>query len=286
MINKKNKPRRKKITIFFLTSLLFHLLLFIILRESLTRFSERQSPKNPVWVELKHMELPQKIADIDKPEKEEIPDKPSAQALYNQKVAREQVNPTLPSPVKKGTTLNAPPKETKKEETAAKKEVLKMDDLYGRKPREKQPTKENMDIATRIPGIPEMSTNPSNPFNDDYFPDYQHGGRTYLNTLKNPNIAYYAELKRRFRTTFNPIPALRGHINEIARGKIDVVLGVSVNGRGELIDIVVIRSSGLTDYDREGLRTVRSSAPFSSPPQNILGGDSLLNMAWTFVVYL
>ncbi len=127
---------------------------------------------------------------------------------------------------------------------------------------------------------------PSTASGGDYFPDYKVGGHTYLNTLANPNIAYYVELKRRFRNTFNPVPALQGHLNAISRGQISVVLGVTVDRSGNLANLIVIRSSGLESYDREGLRTVRSSSPFTTPPPNLLEADGQLRMAWTFIVYL
>ncbi len=253
--------KKRPITFFFFLSLLIHLLFLIFFWKNIDLFNNRTLPPNPVWVELKK-EIPQRIADIPKPAKEEIPDQPSAQALYNQKVKEETVNPTV--------SQKEPSVEEQKTVSPKNKKLddLKptFDELYGMKP------------------LP-VQQSPSS-FNDDYFPDYQVGGRTYLNTLANPNIAYFVELKRRFKNTFNPVPSIRRNLNEISRGKIEVVLGVSVNGRGELADLVVIRSSGLEDYDREGVRTVRASSPFSAPPSNLLQPDGLIHMAWTFVVYL
>lgn len=254
--------KKRPITFFLFLSLLVHLLFLIFFWKNLDLFNKRQVPPHPVWVELKKMELPQRIADIPQPAKEEIPDQPSAQALYNQKVKEEMVQQ---SPV---TSHESPKAQTQPAPKKKKLDDLKptFDELYGMKP----PQQSTPDLLT----------------NDDYFPDYKVGGHTYLNTLANPNIAYFVELKRRFKNTFNPVPSIRRNLNEISRGKIEVVLGVSVNSRGELADLVVIRSSGLEDYDREGVRTVRSSSPFSAPPSHLLQPDGLIHMAWTFVVYL
>ena len=65
-----------------------------------------------------------------------------------------------------------------------------------------------------------------------------------------------------------------------------MVVGVSLNQNGELVDLIVIRPSGIETYDKEGLRTVKASSPFSAPPGNLLASDGMLHMAWTFIVYL
>jgi TonB family protein len=61
---------------------------------------------------------------------------------------------------------------------------------------------------------------------------------------------------------------------------------VSVDGKGELAELFILRSSGLPAYDDEALRTVRSSAPFSSPPEKFLKDNGVLRMSWTFVIYI
>jgi TonB family protein len=67
---------------------------------------------------------------------------------------------------------------------------------------------------------------------------------------------------------------------------VDVVLGVSVDRAGALAETFVFKSSGIPTYDEEALRTVRASAPFSSPPEKFLENDGVLRMSWTFTVYL
>ena len=279
---------RRPITFFIFTSLLLHLLIFILFRQGLDKLIAAKAPEPPpVWVELKKMELPDRIADIPKPAKEEIPDKASAQALYDQKVPEDTVNPAhqlsqKPAPPAPVDRQKNPPPEKKsaepfktKEELYAARQPDRMEDVFKTEPR-----------TQRMPGLPEKGGDAAPSSMDDYFPDYKIGGRTYLNTLANPNIRYFVELKRKFKLTWNPAPALRGRINEISRGKIDVVLGVSVNLQGELAELMVIRSSGIESYDREGIRTVHSSAPFSAPPANLLESDGMIHMAWTFSVYL
>lgn len=248
--------RKKGLIIVVVASLLLHFLVLFILSVVMTQIDKSLPEPAPVWVELKKMDSPRQIADIPKPKREEKPDKADAVSMYDQKVKDEIV------------------KQGMEQQSASVK------------PSPLKPEPDSRKLV-KMPGLPEARKEmPATLVPDDFLPDYKWGNRTYINTLAQPNMAYFVELKRKYRLTWNPAPILRGHANEISRGKISVVLGVSVNSRGELADLVVIRSSGYYDYDQEGKRTIRSSSPYSAPAANLLGADHLLHMAWTFVVYL
>lgn len=282
--------QNNKITLFVLISVLIHLVFFFFLRDGLNHLAQVAPPK-PIWLDLKNVQLPQQIADIPKPAHEEVPDKASAQALYNQKVSVETVNPMPPSPAQGtgGTGVTSRPtvlKQTQPQKEKKEKKEFTMKNPETELIEKPLPTpQEELSKPQRMPGIPEEESSGA-PAADDYFPNYKVGSRTYLNTLANPSIAYYVELKRKFKLTWNPVSALQSSANEISRGKLDVVVGVSLNKNGELADLIVIRSSGIDNYDKEGLRAIRVSSPFSAPPSQILAEDSMLHMAWTFTVYL
>lgn len=123
---------------------------------------------------------------------------------------------------------------------------------------------------------------------EDFYPDFRRGPHTYLNVLRYPDVDYFVRLKRAFKIAFNPGPVLRHYFiqNQIARGSVEVVLAVSVDAKGELSELFVLRSSDIPEYDQESMRTVKVSAPFPSPPKKFLADDGLLRMSWTFTVYL
>lgn len=275
------QKKKKPIVLFVSLSILFHLLFLLFVTTVIRSGKAAKTEPQAVWIQLaKTRELPQKIADIPKPVEEKIPEKASAQSLYNQSVPEETVATGISA---KKSPPPTPPQEVEKKEAALKAEQDQK--LLALK--ETKPLVEETPLPKpeKIPGMPEFESQIGTTA-DDFFPDYKVGNRTYLNTDANPNIRYFVELRHKFRLTFNPVPSLRGQMNEVARGKIAVVVGVSVNSRGELASLTILRHSGLEPYDHEGLRTVRSSAPFSAPPPNMLTEDGLLHMAWTFVVYL
>ncbi|MBI4366671.1 MAG: TonB family protein [Deltaproteobacteria bacterium] len=123
---------------------------------------------------------------------------------------------------------------------------------------------------------------------EDYFPDYPHGGHTYVNVMKRPGVDYFVQLKRIFKMAWDPVPAIRAHAETAAihRGVIKVVVGLGIDARGEMMELFVLRGSGMGGYDREALRTIRASAPFAAPPATLVAGDGQLRMSWTFIVYL
>lgn len=135
---------------------------------------------------------------------------------------------------------------------------------------------------------PKKDSTPNAALPEDFYPDFRRDLHTYLNVLRFPDVQYFVRLKRVFKLTFNPDSALHeaALTQKISRGQIEAVLGVSVDASGNLAEIFIFRSSGVSRYDAEAMRTIKSSAPFSAPPEKLLDADKLLRMSWTFVVYL
>lgn len=192
------------------------------------------------------------------------------------------------------------PKQRRERGTASKLPFTK-DSLYAIDPNlfsMKQPTKQKLNRDLE-PAQPKRRSTPrtavSSAMNvesqaylsEDYYPNYNFGAHTYVNVLRYPDVEYFVRLKRMFKQTWNPIPAVQQYLASggARTNSIAVVLAVSVDPNGNLSELFVIKGSGSGHYDEEALRTVRSNAPFSAPPANILK-NNLLRMSWTFVVYM
>jgi TonB family protein len=123
---------------------------------------------------------------------------------------------------------------------------------------------------------------------EDYYPDYKRGPHTFINVMKHMDAGYFVRLKRVFKLAWDPSGILRGGMlsGEVSRGRIRVVLGLSIDRSGILSELFVINGSGVKGYDKEALRAVRASAPFSTPPKKFLANDGILRISWSFVVYL
>lgn len=271
---------RKKFIWFIAISLILHILFALFFQKGLAPRKTDEESQKPLFINLNQKKKPRKIADIQKPKKESVPKNATAEALYSQSAENETVAAkTNPNP---GAPISAPqPQQEQPKQQPTPNTEKKLSDVFNERAEEakkKEEVKQTIDSFQRGLGA-------GTP--DDILPDYKVGNRTYINTLANPAIGYYVELKRKFRLAFNPVQALRGRVNTSMRGgQMSVVLGVTVNARGELTDLIIIRSSGMPTYDDEGRRTVRSSAPFSAPPASLIQSNGQLDMAWTFIVYL
>ncbi len=279
--------------LFLLFSLLFHALLILCLSPLILK--PRVRPSEQV-IEVSLVPQPREIADIPPPKKEETPEEAKLAALYNQKVAKETVAPSTPGANgAPASSVKTPPKEKAEAETKSPEKTENREKGASLEKSEVEKTKpeKTKTPSQNPPKTPSESTPPSldarfgSPDqSQEFFPDFARGGHTYVNTLRYPNLAYFVELKRRFRAAFNPVSTLRRHMNEIPGRTISTVLGVSVNPRGELIELFVHQGSGLSAYDEYVEKIIRESAPFSSPPPQLLEKDRTLRMSWTFTVYL
>jgi len=270
---------RPEIWPFILLSIFVHVLLVLLIWKTATtpRFEEKVVEIIPI--DLKDFEKAHRIADIDKPEIQKRPEKAKFLGMYDSSVDKEQV---ATGKVGKGTRGkgkrgDGAKKSSRKKKATAKKKKSSKDVFAFNKRIFDEGEKDGLDSGSEggSPG-------------GDFFPDFHRGSRTYLNVLRYPGVDYFVRLKRAFRITFNPEPSLRGYFsfNRVSRGSVDVVLGVSVNKSGKLAELFIFRTSGISTYDEEALRTIRASSPFSKPPEKFLEEDGLLRMSWTFTVYL
>lgn len=260
---------------FILLSLIIHAIMFLLAPMVLMpRFLTASKEEKIIPVEIiteKAAKL--RIADIEKPAVEKKPEKTKFLGMYDSSVPDEVVG-IMRKPGSMGRQGARPKSEAKAQpkKRAADKLLAFDEQIFEKKAR------------------PQKSDSP--PGNagsmDDFYPDFRRGPHTYLNVLRYPDVEYFVRLKRAFKVAFNPEPSLREHfsLNQVARGSVDVVLGVSVDSSGSLAELFIMRSSGIPGYDNESMRTVRASAPFSSPPKKFLEDDGLLRMSWTFSVYL
>lgn len=316
-----SRSRQKKtIIIALLISFLFiHLpLLFVFSRlDSVSdrKITQKQQKKDIIMLNLQDTTIPNQVVDISKPAVEKIPNKPSAQSLYNSSVEHETVsghfsknNGGVKTQKQQNIKASQPQQQ---QQTTEKMQQTKNNLANSQNNQTTTNTKSNLqdqlkmlkdekqqidqkhyaDLfknsqTSKLPSLATAVSQPGGGNSDDFLPNYKIGDRTFLNTLANPNIGYFVELRRKFRFAFNPRPVLIRQLNMISRGEISVVWGVTVDSTGHIAGLTLIRSSGLPDYDNEARRTITVSAPFSSPPTGMLDKNQQLNMAWTFVVYL
>lgn len=261
--------KKQNIIVALVISLLIHLVLFSLGFYFLDR-GKMASPKEEIMEVDLLKDKDWSIADIPRPKFEKRPKKAKHLGVHDQTVEEEMVADSTPRapgrPASRGGEGMDKIKESFTKSRHEERETIRLTE------REKEPAQ-----LGSFRAVPE-----------DYYPDYKRGPHTYINVQKHMDVAYFVMLKRIFKLAWDPTHALRSHFmaGEVSRGKIRVVLGLTINKSGGLSEVFVINSSGLKRYDREAMRAVQASAPFRSPPQKFVAKDGLLRISWAFVVYL
>lgn len=288
---------RDPILLFFTVSILFHLVLYLFgigPASKLAALVGKQKEEAPVEFSLFDGKSQYQIADIAKPEKEEKPDNAKFVGVYDSRVDEETVAPSRRPSAGSGESSQKSPESSDKSQE-------KQQTSKNEKPDQKtEDAQEGADVSEQkvADKKSEKKSSPSSGqagLNDymesglpeDYFPNYKVGEHTYLNVLRFPKVSYFVRLKKIFNTTWNPRSALMySGMNQLAKGQVEVVLGVTVDKSGNLSEMFVINSSGLPTYDQEAQRTIKDSSPFAAPPKELLDEGAKLRMVWTFTVYM
>lgn len=105
------------------------------------------------------------------------------------------------------------------------------------------------------------------------------GDETVLNTRRFKHAEFYVRLKAAFLREFDPDQAWNVRDPQSLRygrkrrtARVDVVL----DREGEVLDVRVVRSSGLDFYDAEVVRAFRAAAPFPNPPLGLARADGTI----------
>ncbi len=289
---KNETPRSDGFRYFLIISVLVHIILVLLAPHIMIEPSVSENLKeeqNTVWLEDLQKNS-QQLADIAPPEKEEKPDHADYKGMYDSKVQEETVAPSNPGRVGQGgLSLNpkaksessaAPEAEKKESENpVAEKKNSNPDDLSMSEKTKKPDKASSASMVAQKAALGEG-------LSQDFFPDVKMGSRTYLNVDRFPQASYFVRLKKMFRMTWNPVPALTPYRYQITQGQVSVVVGVSVDPKGRLAHLTVLKSSGIPSYDQEALRTIRASSPFSAPPSELLDESRQISMAWTFTLMM
>lgn len=250
---------RRRFYYYLLISLLLHLLILWFVQ--IPKFNPKElALSQPIWIDLKKGKY--EVVDILPPAREEKPEESNLAGMFDSRVPKETVST----------------------------------ELLQRKTRDQGPGTQDQErkrISERSIVHSPLSLSPkSGPIQDtlleDYLPDFRRGPHTYLNVLRFPDVQYFVMLKRVFKMTYDPLPSLQEAYfqNRITHGKVETVLGVSIDAQGQLAEVFIFRESGIQGFDQEAMRTIRASAPFMTPPAKLLDQAGLLRMTWTFTVYL
>jgi protein TonB len=124
---------------------------------------------------------------------------------------------------------------------------------------------------------------------DDYLEDISIGANTLLNTKEFVFYSFYERIREKIAHTWRN--QLSGELDQIfARGDNlaydrKTKVQVDLDRNGQLKNITIINSSGVTELDRAAVSAFKLAAPFPNPPQGMINtDDNGVSIRWDFVV--
>tara|TARA_R100000656_G_scaffold33436_2_gene28794 strand:- start:62 stop:1000 length:939 start_codon:yes stop_codon:yes gene_type:complete len=125
--------------------------------------------------------------------------------------------------------------------------------------------------------------------NNDYIEDIPLGDMTKLNTVEYKYYGFYHRIKQRLeqhwgRTLQEKAQTIvkRGGRVPASADKI-TALSITLNSLGQIIDIELRSSSGVTEFDDAAVESFNKAGPFPNPPKGMIK-NGMAKIEWGFVV--
>lgn len=129
-----------------------------------------------------------------------------------------------------------------------------------------------------------MRAGPTNPRLDDV----EYGEGTFLNTREWKFAGYFNRMREALSGYWDPVTPLRARDSTGERFLYKdrtTVLSVTLDARGSLSDVHVLRSSGLDFLDRTAVEAMQKAQPFLNPPKDLPDSQGLIRFNFAFILY-
>ncbi len=217
------------------------------------------------------------------PKTKETPANPSTKDDFKGKIMIVDVDPRFKSKKAPKTGRLAKQNQTTKKETVAPNNpgVISGGDGFGSAPKSIT-TKGKGEQKPKGKGVSSS---------DDFIEGAEIGPMTILNAQEFKYFSYYERIKERIVENWRPLirkairtvksdPKKYGTLTE---GLKTTKLELTLNKKGEVLSLTLKQSSGFKLFDDAAEKAFRQSAPFSSPPKDLVK-DGVFELRWDFSV--
>lgn len=123
---------------------------------------------------------------------------------------------------------------------------------------------------------------------NDYLKDIPLGDTTHLNTVEYKFYGYYYRIKQKLegfwgRSVQEKAEILAGQGRMIASAEHVTALRIVMDAGGEIVDVVILGSSGVKELDDAAIESFNDAGPFPNPPKDLIV-DGRVTIEWGFVV--
>jgi len=124
----------------------------------------------------------------------------------------------------------------------------------------------------------------------DYLKDVDQGLETLLNAREFKYYSYYNRIRRQLSQHWEPKVRVKmsqmfkqGRFLASATDRVTKLI-VVLDKKGNLVNVQMVKDSGVTDLDDAAIEAFQSAAPFPNPPQGIIEQDGTVKIRWDFVL--
>ncbi|MFN8847196.1 MAG: energy transducer TonB [Bdellovibrionales bacterium] len=136
----------------------------------------------------------------------------------------------------------------------------------------------------------EKSNNSGGSATSDYLKDVDQGLETLLNAREFKYYTYYNRIRKQLSQHWEP--RVRTKLSQLFKqgrylaSSTDRItkLIVILDQKGNLVNVQMIKDSGVSDLDEAAIEAFQSAAPFPNPPQGIVDPDGTVKIRWDFVL--
>ena len=124
----------------------------------------------------------------------------------------------------------------------------------------------------------------------DYLKDTDQGLETLLNTREFKYYTYYNRIRKQLSHHWEPKVRVKlsrmfkqGRYLASATDRVTKLI-VILDKKGNLVNVQMVKDSGVTDLDDAAIEAFQSAAPFPNPPIGIVEPDGTVKIRWDFVL--
>ncbi len=122
----------------------------------------------------------------------------------------------------------------------------------------------------------------------DYLQEIPAGDLTHLNTIEYKFYGYYFRIRQRLegfwgRSVQEKAALLAKGGRAMVHDEHVTALRIIMNENGEIVDVIILGSSGVKELDDAAIESFNDAGPFPNPPKDLIV-DGRVTIEWGFVV--
>ena len=123
---------------------------------------------------------------------------------------------------------------------------------------------------------------------NDHLTEIPEGDLTHLNTVEYKFYGYYHRIKQKLegfwgRSVQEKAEILAGQGRMVSDEELVTALRIVMNQEGEIVDVIILGSSGVRELDDAAIESFNEAGPFPNPPKDLIV-DGRVTIEWGFVI--